>query len=132
MSLLCFPFLSAPGIPDPETAIKSIVSLAWLIAYVSDVDLVKKARLGRVLHKMDIKEEEGDLWFNKGCSSDRIATVIRAGGKKTWFTCTSVEDQSTTHSRISWVGSWRVVKAGAGLACSTPPCGSWRYVVTTT
>ena len=30
---------------------------------------------------MDIKEEECDLWFNKGCSSDRIATVIRAGGK---------------------------------------------------
>ena len=30
---------------------------------------------------MHIKEEEGELWFNKGCSSDRIATVIKADGK---------------------------------------------------
>ena len=81
MSLICLPFLSSPGIPDPEKAIESILSLAWLLAYFSAFDLVEKARLGRVLHKMHIKEEEGELWFNKGCSSDRIATVIRADGK---------------------------------------------------
>ena len=61
MTLLCLPLLSAPGIPDPERAIESIVNLAWLIAYISAVDLVEKARLGSVLHKVDIKEEEGEL-----------------------------------------------------------------------
>ncbi len=68
---------------------------------------------------MGIKEEEGDLWFNKGCASGRIATVIKADGK-TWLTCTLAEEQLTTNSRTSWVGSWRVVKAGAGFVCSTP------------
>ena len=41
--------------------------------------------------------------------------------RETWLTCTLAEEQLTTNSRISWVGSWRVVKAGAGFVCSTPP-----------
>ena len=43
--------------------------------------MTKDTRLCRTTHKMKIKEEEGELWFNKACRSDRIASTIHDGSK---------------------------------------------------
>ena len=55
--------------------------MIWFLAFVLDRDLVFAGRLNRVPHKMRIKEDDGDLWFNKSCDAARIATVIREGRK---------------------------------------------------
>ena len=36
----------------------------------------------KTLHKMRVREEEGDLWFNKSCHSNLIATTVKKGQKK--------------------------------------------------
>ena len=80
---MCLPYIRASEKIDVERAITDLCSLTWFLAYVVDSELVSRgsARLHRVPHKMRIKEDDGDLWFNKSCTSARMATVIKEGRK---------------------------------------------------
>ena len=78
---LCLPFIHFADSLDPEDAIASLYALTWVLAFIFERDLVGTARVCRTLHKMRIKEEDGDLWFNKCCKSGRIATAIKDGHK---------------------------------------------------
>ena len=82
---LCFPFIQASRAVDVEGAIASLCGLTWFLAFILEQDLVASGRLCRVLHKMRIRKEDGDLWFNKGCQSDRIATAIKDGRKSVLY-----------------------------------------------
>ena len=64
-----------------EDAIASLCSLTWFLAFICNKDVVRSARLCRVLHKMRVQEADGDLRFNKSCWSGRIATAIKEGSK---------------------------------------------------
>ena len=82
---LCFPFLQASGRLDPGDAIASLCGLTWFLAFILEKGLVATGRLCRVLHKMRITEDDGDLWFNKSCQSGRIATTIKDRGKNVLY-----------------------------------------------
>ena len=76
VSRLCLPFIHIGNDPPLEDAITSLCSLTWTLAFCLDQNLVRPARLKRISHKMHIREEDGDLWFNKACKSGRMATAI--------------------------------------------------------
>ena len=82
---LCFPFRQTRRGPDPENVIISLCGLMWLLAYILEKELVAKARLCPVSHKMRITEDDGELWFNKSCQSDRIATAIKVDRKSALY-----------------------------------------------
>ena len=85
MTRLCFPFINVCGSMDPERAIASLCALTWFLAFTQERELVETGRLCRIAHKMRIKEEDGDLWFNKSCGSDRVATAIKDGKKNVLY-----------------------------------------------
>ena len=76
---LCFPFLNAHKDLELESAITALCSLTWFLSFVLEKELASNVCVSRELHKMRVKEEDGDLWFNKACPSGRIATVIKKG-----------------------------------------------------
>ena len=77
LTRLCFPFLQVSDELDPENAIASLCCLTWYLAFRLERSLVTTARLNLIPHKMTITKEDGDLWFNKGCKSGRIAAAIK-------------------------------------------------------
>ena len=81
---VCLPFLNLKELLAPETGLvdKMLDSLGILVfglAHLLQPDMgTSEFLLTRVWHKAETKvDQEGHLWFNKACPSERVATVIQ-------------------------------------------------------
>ena len=88
---------------DPvEPMLQAIAVLVWYLAKRFYPEKVEGVVLKMVLHKTEVVKDDagGDLWFNKSCSSNRIAMGIVDPGKPQGKngTFTSGEETSTSAS----------------------------------
>ena len=143
---LCLPFLANierfGEVVDVEEAISVLCARTWFLAFALDRSFADTACLRRLPHKMRVKEEEGDLWFNKSCSSSRIATTIQVGSKSMVYMYlgggTVDQEQSQLLQGIvvnckSWTWASYVLAAAriTGLMCDNPlgPVSVFRSLV---
>ena len=74
--------VGASGAADPmdlvEPMLQAVAVVVWNLAETLFPDKVLGASLKQMQHKVEVVKDDdgGDLWFNKSCSSNRIATGI--------------------------------------------------------
>ena len=75
-----------------EPMLRAIAVLVWYVAESYYPENVEGAALKMTLHKTEVVKDDagGDLWFNKSCASNRIATSIfhpdkPPGKRKQWY-----------------------------------------------
>ena len=75
-----------------EPMLQAIGALVWHLAEKCYPEKVQGAILKMIPHKTEVVKDDagGDLWFNKSCASNRIATCIvhpdkLPGKRKQWY-----------------------------------------------
>ena len=59
-----------------ELMLRAMAAAVWNLARTLRPRKLEGASLMMFGHKMEVKEDHGDLWFNKACSSSRDATCV--------------------------------------------------------
>ena len=77
---VCLPFIQPNPHFDVDEAISSICGVVWVVGRRMGLVEEKEMQIARATHKMKIREESGELWFNKSCKSNRVATTITRNG----------------------------------------------------
>ena len=79
---------------DPKDAVermlRAMAVVVWNLARILRPRKLEGASLMMLGHKTEVKEDHGDLWFNKACSSSRVATCVlnrdlKKGKKTSWY-----------------------------------------------
>ena len=110
---LCFPFIDVATNLDVEKAMEDLCKLTWCLGLACDENLVANTCLKLVPHKMQVEEDQGELWFNKSCASERMATAIKQGDKHSlvyMYLGGGVVDQhqaSMMHGIVAVCKSWQ-------------------------
>ena len=92
LTRVALPFLSMgnKGQEAVEPMLRALGVVVWHLAGAMFPEKLEGCGLTTIAHKTEIKEDHGQLWFNKACASSRLATCIldpaRARGKKKqWY-----------------------------------------------
>ena len=79
---MCFSFIDVATNLNVEKSMEDLCKFTWCLALAYDERLVEDTWSKLVPHKMSVEKDDGYLWFNKSCLSDRMATAIKSSDKR--------------------------------------------------